>query len=315
VERIVTLEFPDDAASRFAELRKRQDTFHVRGRDKGINFDLLVAIEIARLALVLARGKDERGNALNDLGIALWLLGERESGTAKLDEAVAAYREALNERTRELVPLDWATTQNNLGSALARLGERESGTAKLDEAVTAFREALKEGTRERVPLDWAMTQTNLGNALEALGERESGTAKLEEAVAAYREALKERTRERVPLSWAMTQNNLGSALAFLGACESGTTKLDEAVTAYREVLKEFTRERVPLDWATSLGNEGLALMLLAQRRGDAAMAEAALSQINTAFETLRDGGHAPNAAVYERQLPNARALVERLRAR
>ena len=49
-------------------------------------------------------------------------LGERESGTAKLEEAVAAYREALKERTRERVPLDWATTQNNLGNALRRSG-------------------------------------------------------------------------------------------------------------------------------------------------------------------------------------------------
>ena len=44
-----------------------------------------------------------------------------------LEEAVAAYRAALSERTRERVPLDWAQTQNNLGNALLRLGERESG--------------------------------------------------------------------------------------------------------------------------------------------------------------------------------------------
>ena len=53
--------------------------------------------------------------------------GERESGTARLEEAVAAYRAALEERTRERVPLDWAMTQNNLGIALAdarRAGER-----------------------------------------------------------------------------------------------------------------------------------------------------------------------------------------------
>ena len=30
----------------------------------------------------------------NNLGNALWRLGERESGTARLEEAVAAYREA-----------------------------------------------------------------------------------------------------------------------------------------------------------------------------------------------------------------------------
>ena len=125
----------------------------------------------------------------NNLGNALARLGERESGTARLEEAVAAYRAALEERTRERVPLDWATTQINLGTALARLGERESGTARLEEAVAAYRAALEEWTRERVPLDWAMTQNNLGTALQTLGERESGTARLEEAVAAYRAAL------------------------------------------------------------------------------------------------------------------------------
>ena len=57
--------------------------------------------------------------------------GARESGTARLDEAVAAFRAALEERTRERVPLDWAGTQNNLGNALSMLGARESGTARL----------------------------------------------------------------------------------------------------------------------------------------------------------------------------------------
>jgi exonuclease VII small subunit len=84
-----------------------------------------------------------------NLGNALAMLGERESGMARLEEAVSAYREALQELTRARVPLDWATTQMNLGNALARLGERESGTARLEEAVAAYREALKENTRAR----------------------------------------------------------------------------------------------------------------------------------------------------------------------
>ena len=37
----------------------------------------------------------------NSLGIALRMLGERESGTARLEEAVAAYWAALEERTRD----------------------------------------------------------------------------------------------------------------------------------------------------------------------------------------------------------------------
>ena len=78
------------------------------------------------------------------------------------------YTEALKERTRERVPLDWAATQNNLGVALTTLGERESGTERLEQAVAAYTEALKERTRERVPLDWAATQNNLDNAIQIL---------------------------------------------------------------------------------------------------------------------------------------------------
>ena len=58
-------------------------------------------------------------------------------------DAVAAFRSALEEYSRERVPLDWAMTQNNLGNALGALGERESGTARLKEAVAAFRAALE----------------------------------------------------------------------------------------------------------------------------------------------------------------------------
>ena len=314
VQRIATLEHPDDASARFEMMRERRDAFYARGRDKGVNFDLLVAIEIARLALGSAQDAQQRGTALNNLGNALAALGERESGTARLEEAVTAYRDALKERTRERVPLQWAMTQSNLGNALAALGERESGTARLEEAVTAYRDALEEWTRERVPLDWAMTQ-NLGAALNRLGERESGTARLDEAVTAYRDALKEVNRERVPLDWASTQSNLGYALQALGERESDTARLEEAVTAYRDALKERTRERVPLRWAASLGNEGVVLMLLAERREDVAMAETALSQITTAFETVRDGGDARSAEYYESQLPKARIVVARLRGR
>jgi tetratricopeptide (TPR) repeat protein len=98
-------------------------------------------------------------------------LGERESGKARLEEAVFAYREALQEWTRERVPLQWAMTQMNLGVALKVLGKRESGTAWLKEAVAAYREALQENTRERVPLEWAKSTGNQGVALMLVAER------------------------------------------------------------------------------------------------------------------------------------------------
>ena len=57
-----------------------------------------------------------------NLGTALETLGERESGTARLTEAVAAYHAALEERTRDRVPLDWALTQMNLGQRALEAG-------------------------------------------------------------------------------------------------------------------------------------------------------------------------------------------------
>ncbi len=176
-------------------------------------------------------------------------LGERESGTARLEEAVAAYRAALQERTRERVPMDWAMTLNNLGATLWRLGERESGTPasagagqlRLEEAVAAYRAALLEYTRARVPLDWAMTQNNLAPALHKHGDRESGTARLAEAVAAYRAALQERTRERVPLDWAATQFNLANALALLAEWTRDRSQIAEALAAMQGAAEVYSQ--------------------------------------------------------------------------
>jgi tetratricopeptide (TPR) repeat protein len=157
-----------------------------------------------------------------NLGIALRILGERESRTARLKEAVAAFRDALKVQTRERVPLDWAMTQMNLGNALRALGERESGTAQL------------------TLLQWAMNKMGLGNALLRLGERESGTARLEEAVSAYREALQEYTRPRAPLQWATSTGNQGVALMLL-AERRGDAEM--AKLAVQQIEAAFTASR------------------------------------------------------------------------
>src|SRR5262245_66293759 len=62
--------------------------------------------------------------AQHNLDIALFRLGECESGTGKLEEAIAAYREALKEHTPERYPLDWAGTLGHEGLALMLLSAR-----------------------------------------------------------------------------------------------------------------------------------------------------------------------------------------------
>jgi hypothetical protein len=87
----------------------------------------------------------------NNLGNALGTLGERESGTARLEEAVAAYRAALTERTRERVPLQWAMSLGSEGSALMELAERREDAAMAETALTQITTAvqtLRDGGNE-----------------------------------------------------------------------------------------------------------------------------------------------------------------------
>jgi hypothetical protein len=77
-------------------------------------------------------------------------------------------------------------------------------------------------------------------------------------------------------------------------------------------LEERTHERVPLDWAESIGSQGVALILIADRTNDLVVAEIAVRQIETAFETLRSSGQEQWSAV-EAQLNDARAIRDRLK--
>jgi tetratricopeptide (TPR) repeat protein len=303
---------------------------------------LLVAIEgYRRLALEdwpRESAPVEWAATQHALGVAQRTLGERESGTARLQAAVAALQESVKEATRERAPLEWAATQNDLGKTLWRIGERESGTARLEQAAAAFREVLKEWTHETAPREWATTQHYLGAVLRALGDRANEPAQLEEAVATYREALKERTQEQAPLEWAATQNNLGNALRALGERESGAPRLEEAAAAYREALKECTRERAPLEWAATQNNLGTVLQTLGERAGDPARVEQAiaayrealkertrsrapldwamtLNNLGTALQTLGERGSDGTRLVEEAVAAYREALKERTRER
>jgi tetratricopeptide (TPR) repeat protein len=280
-------------------LFNKASEFYQRGDQKGENGALLIAISIYR-AVLQEVSRDRMllqwTGTQNNLANALQALGDRESGTARLEEAVNAYREALEAygAAPQEVSRDWlllqARTQNNLGNALLKLGERESGAAQIEmlkKAKRAFRAALKELTRPRLSLEWAAVKNNLGNALSRLGEQERDTARLEQAIEAYCAALEERTRRRVPLEWAETQNNLGNALLKLGERESGIVRLRQAVAAFCAALKERTRARVPLEWAMTKNNLGSALLRLGERESRTVRLKRAVKAYRAALEEYK----------------------------
>ncbi|MGH6935979.1 MAG: tetratricopeptide repeat protein, partial [Methylocella sp.] len=65
-------------------------------------------------------------------------------GTARLEEAAAAYRDALQENTRARVPLDWAMTQHNLALVYRALFDRDRQPRHLDGALEGADGALEE---------------------------------------------------------------------------------------------------------------------------------------------------------------------------
>ncbi len=85
---------------RLAYLDRHADALYRQGHEKGDNGALKEAIRVYQD--LLAERPRERvpldwAMTQNNLGNALWTLGEREPGTARLEEAVAAYRAALEE--------------------------------------------------------------------------------------------------------------------------------------------------------------------------------------------------------------------------
>ena len=159
------------------DFRTRYDEYLEDGEAKGINFSLEVAIQCARGILDTAGDAKERGPRPS-----FWRRAsearERESGTARLEQAVTPSHRVAGMGTRKRVPLLWAIRWTNSATRLGRSGNARAARRGWSRRST-FRDALLEWTRERVPLRWATTQNNLGNALSRLGQRESGTARLE----------------------------------------------------------------------------------------------------------------------------------------
>ncbi|MEL6914801.1 MAG: hypothetical protein AAFP13_09890 [Pseudomonadota bacterium] len=254
----------------FQQLRELFIDRYQTGLRTGAPFVLISAIGLARQCEGIAPTPYLRAMAQNDAAVALQNQGirtEGAGGAALLAEAVATFDTALEVRTRQDHPVEWATTQNNKGIALQEQAIRTEGARGADllaQAVAAYGAALEVRTREDHPVDWAMTQNNKGNALRNQGIRKEGARGAEllaEAVAAFDAALKVYTRRDHPVDWAMTQNNKGIALRNQGIRKEGARGaelLAEAVAAFDAAIEVYNRQDHPVQWAMTQENLAIA---------------------------------------------------------
>ncbi|WP_424970596.1 hypothetical protein [Dinoroseobacter sp. S76] len=243
----VTLETSDPAALYDALdtiRQKRQDL----GCDKGLAFDLEVAIALGDTLQNCASGDEERGKALGNKAVALGILSERLQSSHHLTLAIEANEELLTVFTREAFPRRWATTQNNLGADLQTLGERQDAPEAITRAISAYEAALEIRTRHTLPFDWATTQNNLGNALQVIGKRQGDPEALTRAILAYLAALEVFRRDALPVKWAMTTVNLAIAKRSRSRLLSGDAArraLEAALSHVEDALTVYSPENTP----------------------------------------------------------------------
>jgi hypothetical protein len=84
------------------------------------------------------------------------LCDDPSGNTARLEQSVAAYRAALEKRTRARVPRNWVMTQYNLANTLATLATRLQDPERMAEALACMRCAAdvfrQAGHNYRLPL-------------------------------------------------------------------------------------------------------------------------------------------------------------------
>lgn len=190
---------------------------------------------IRRLDLVLedpkAQAATTRGWVYEIAGLAWQDLPTGDRGS-NIRKAIEYYKSALEVRTCEQHPVEWAMTQNYLGTAWRNLptGNRGSNIRK---AIDCCESALEVYTLQQHPVDWAMIQNNLGNAWRNLTMGDPGS-NIRKAIGFYESALEVSTRERHPVEWAMTTANVGLLQA--EASELGQD-LGDPVTSWRAAIE------------------------------------------------------------------------------
>lgn len=152
-------------------------------------------------------------------------MGERATN---LEQAIAHAQEALQVRTREADPTNWAAIQNDLANIYGDriLGDRQEN---IEQAIAHYQRVLQVYTREANPRRWAGVQHNLGATYinRISGDRATN---LKLAIAHYEQALQVYTCATDPITFQLTQRNLGDLHFSEGAW-------GPALSAYQEAIR------------------------------------------------------------------------------
>lgn len=190
-----------------------------------------------------------RAEMLNSLGVAYLRLPDGNSA-ARIQQALACYKQALAYFLPQTFPLDYAMVQNNLGNAYMHMADPTG--RHLPRAIACYEEALRYCLLEVAPLSYAIIHSNLGYAYSELtgGSRAEN---LRRALVSYREALRVYTLDKAPAAYARLQINMGATQAALFLIardpQEQADHLRALLACYEAALKVYTCETAPAEFA------------------------------------------------------------------
>jgi tetratricopeptide (TPR) repeat protein len=162
---------------------------------------------------------------MTDLGYILMRLGDRETGTARYEEALRCFQNAALELPISRSPRDFAEAHGNLAAILLRIAERTGDVSRLPGALEALDLAARAIPRAESPLDWAGLQHTRAVILLLLGEARGDTDYLRDALNAADAALSVFSPELGPERFIATQALRARAADGLRSRHGGLTGL------------------------------------------------------------------------------------------
>ncbi|PZO21819.1 MAG: hypothetical protein DCF25_04550 [Leptolyngbya foveolarum] len=168
-----------------------------------------------------------------------------------IEEAIHAYRQSLQVRTIETMPVEWSISMDGIASAYsARIkGNRADN---IEKAIDAYEQSLEIRSKETMPTDWARSMSNLANAYQhrLRGDR---TENVERAIHAIKQSLEILTKTSTPLDWAQSTNNLANA--YIESLRGDKAEnIEYAISAHKQSMEVRTRDTMPVQWANSMNN-------------------------------------------------------------
>ena len=239
---------------------------------------LLEAIETYKTAIeildaetspmIWADSNSKLGDAYRSLAYGRYNQNKPEEGAQLYNDAIVAFKNALEVFNKEDNPAEWATAQRALGQVNANsdtynaIEGKALNAARLTEAANAFKAAMEVFTQDADPVSWAGLQFQLGDIYSTLHQRQGGTLWLEKSVLAHKNVLEVLKEEDNPSVWAQVQYFIGNGLVELGAAVKNKEMLQDAITAskaatesdyFKNIFPEFyERNQINIQVAENL---------------------------------------------------------------